>query len=113
MIFGFLKKKPQVLTVKRKTKAKPAKSRAKKSQPEQIGRITHYFPDVKAAVILITKGKIAPGDTLQIKGHTTSFKQKVKSLQIDNAPIQEAKKGQEIGLLVKARVRRNDLVYKL
>ncbi|MFH1202318.1 MAG: hypothetical protein V1674_05455 [Candidatus Omnitrophota bacterium] len=78
-----------------------------------VGKIIHYFPQVKAGVIKVTKGTIGLGDTLHIKGHTTDFKQTVTSLQINRAPIQKAKKGDEIGLLVNSRVRRRDLVYKV
>lgn len=105
-------KKIKTRTVQKGLTREKKQPTTKKFQPKEIGRITHYFPHVKAAVILITTGNIIPGDTLQIKGPTTNFKQKVKSMQIDNVPIQQAKKGQEIGLLVKARVRRSDLVYK-
>jgi len=120
MIFGLFRKKPKVLTVhpvrkkiKKTSKAKPKKVKVKKTMPQTIGEVTHYFPHVKAAVVLITKGSVALGDTLQFKGHTTDFKQKIKSMQIDNVPIKEAKKGQEIGLLVKARARHGDVVYKV
>ncbi len=75
--------------------------------------IVHYFPQVKAGVIKITNGTIAVGDNLYIKGHTSDFKQPVISIQIDRVAVKEAGKGQEIGLLVKSRVRINDLVYKI
>ena len=81
--------------------------------PQIVGKVTHYFPHVKAGVILITKGRISLGDTLQIKGHTTDLKQRVNSMQMNNMPIKEAKAKDEIGLLVKSRVRHNDTVYKL
>ena len=38
---------------------------------------------------------------------------KVSSLQIDRTPVEKGSKGDEIGILVKARVRINDKVYKL
>lgn len=104
---------------KTSTRAKKTTVRVKKApqqrkvMPKVIGKITHYFPHVKAGVVLITKGKLFLGDTIQIKGHTTDFKQKVTSMQIDNVPIKEAGLKQEVGLLVKSRVRHNDIVYKL
>ena len=67
----------------------------------------------EAGAILIKKGTVALGDMLHIKGHTTDLKQKVTSLQIDRAPVEKAGKGDEIGLLVKKRVRINDKVYKV
>lgn len=79
----------------------------------QTGKVSHYFPHVKAGAVIIDSGTLAVGDTIHIKGHTTDFKQRVKSLQIDRVPIQQASKGDEIGILVKARVRINDKVYKV
>ena len=84
-----------------------------KEKLEEIGVITHYFPHVKAAVIKLSKGSIKVGDNLYVKGHTTNFKQPVKSLQLNRATIEEGTVGQEIGLKVKSRVRIGDVVYKI
>ena len=126
MFFGLFTKKPKVVKVKgrpKKVKAKKVKKatrlkatrplRPAKKMPQIVGRVTHYFPHVKAGVVLVTKGRIDLGDSLQFKGYTTDFKQKVNSMQINNVPINKAKAGQEIGLLVKSRVRHNDVVYKV
>lgn len=80
---------------------------------ENIGEITHYFPHVKAAAVKLLKSGITVGDEIYIKGHTTDFKEKVRSIQLDHAPITVGKKGQEIGLFVKSRVRIGDKVYKV
>ncbi|MDO8525958.1 MAG: hypothetical protein Q7S07_05690 [Candidatus Omnitrophota bacterium] len=79
----------------------------------KVGEVTHYFPRVKAAALLVLKDSIKIGDEIYLKGHTTDFKEKIVSIQLDRAPIEEGKKGQEIGLLVKKRVRIGDSVYKL
>ena len=80
---------------------------------EEAGVITHYFPKVEAAVVKLTKSALSVGDKIVIKGHTSDFKEKVLSIQLDHAPIQNAKKGMEIGLRVKSKVREHDVVYKL
>lgn len=103
-----VKKRP-VKQARRKAK-KPAV--AKKTKESNVGIITHYFPKVRAAVVKL-KAPLSIGDTVKIKGHTTDFKQNITSLQIDRVPINSAKKGQEIGLLVDSRVRKNDVVYKI
>jgi len=111
-----LVRKPQkkaVVKLKLKLKLKPkpkAKPKAK-SKEKVIGIVTHYFSKVRAAVIKL-KAPLSVGDTIKIKGHTTDFKQAITSLQIDRVPIDSAKKGQEIGLLVDSRVRQHDAVYK-
>lgn len=93
-----------------------AKKRVKKSPElnlEKVGEVTHYFPHVNAAAVMVLKGGINVGDQLYIKGHTTDFKEKVNSIQLDHVSIQAGKKGQEIGLLVKSRVRIGDSVYRI
>jgi len=93
-------------------KKQPAKKAApRKPREKVIGVITHYFPHVKAAVIKL-KAPLAIGDVIKIKGHTTNFKEAITSMQIDHVPVTQAKKGQEIGLLVNSRVRQHDTVYK-
>jgi len=93
-------------------KKKPAILKVKKSKDKIIGTITHYFPHVRAAVIKL-KAPLSVGETIKIKGHTTDFTQTISSLQIDRVPVNSAKIGQEIGLLVNSRVRQHDLVYKV
>ena len=61
----------------------------------------------------LIKSGIAVGDKIYIKGHTTDFKEKVRSMQLDHVPINKGKKAQEIGLFVKSRVRIGDRIYKV
>jgi len=79
---------------------------------EQIGAISHYYSKIAVAVIDLT-AKIAVGDTVRIKGMTSDFRQKVESMQIEHANVQNAGAGQSIGLKVTDKVREGDLVYKV
>lgn len=112
-------KKKIVKKAKKKTGVGKAKKRGTGTivTPEgtlqKIGEVTHYFPHVQAAAVKILKNSLSVGDEIYIKGHTTDFKEKIMSMQLDHAPIQEGKKGQEIGLSVALRVRRGDKVYKI
>ena len=106
--------------IKSKTKRRPVAKKVKAKKPqgleaslEKIGEVTHYFPHVNAAAVKLLKGGLKVGDSVYIKGHTTDFKEIVNSIQLDHATIPEGKKGQEIGLLVKSRVRQGDKVYKI
>lgn len=105
------KRKPTKKRLIRRRPAKLKKIKLKKPKENIIGEVTHYFPKVRAAVIKL-KAPLLIGDTVKIKGHTTDFTQKVASIQIDRVPVNSAKKGQEIGLLVDSRVREHDTVYK-
>ena len=105
-------KKPAA-KAKKKIAKKKASSIPNDASLEEAGIITHFFPKVDAAVVKLTKGTISVGDTIVIKGHTSDFKEKVQSIQLDHVPIQDAEKGMEIGLKVKAKVREHDVVYKV
>lgn len=110
-------------TIKKRTAKKTLKRQAKKIKKapdkildisgELLGEISHFYPKVSAAVLTLKSGELKPGDNIRVVGHSTDFKQEVTSIQIDRQPIQVAKKGDEIGLEVKARVRQNDKVYKI
>lgn len=99
------KKKP---VLKKAVKKKTAKIR---KSDNVIGKVVHYFSKVRAAVVKLEK-PLSVGDTVKIKGHTTDFIQQINSMQIDRLPVNTAKKGDEIGLLVDSRVREHDVVYK-
>ena len=113
------KTKSRVKKAAKKSKSKSAKTvkKAVKKAPglglEKIGEVTHYFPHVNAAAVLLLKDGLKVGDEIYLKGHTTDFKEKVRSIQLDHVSIEEGKKAQEIGLLVKSRVRIGDSVYRI
>ncbi len=79
---------------------------------EEIGRVTHFFPHIPAAVVEL-EGDLAVGDTIHIKGHTTDLTQVVESMQIDKAPVQEGKRGDDIAIKLSEHVRIHDEVYKV
>ncbi len=78
-----------------------------------IGRITHYFDHIGVAVIALTD-KLKTGDKIRIiGGEDTDFEQEVESMEVEHQKIKEAKKGDEVGLKVKAKVREGYKVYKV
>jgi len=80
------------------------------SKEKVIGKITHYFPHVSAAVVKLST-TLKAGDRIKIVGGGNEFEQEVTSMQIDRSPIEEAKKGDEVGLYVSEKVREGYKVY--
>jgi putative protease len=115
-----IKSRSKIKKTTKKTKKTASKQKKIKKQTSKknliknkiIGSITHYFPHVKAAVLKV-KTPVIIGEEIWIKGHTSDFKEKISSMQIDHKPILKAKKGDEIGLMVENRVRRGDVIYKV
>jgi len=83
-----------------------------KMKEVRVGKVASYFTHVEAAAIEL-EGNLKIGDTIHIKGHTTDFQQEVESMQIENELVEKAKAGDSIGVKVRERVRRRDIVYKV
>jgi hypothetical protein len=86
------------------------KKKPKKVKP--LGKVTHYYAHIKVAIVKFN-ANVKAGAELYFKGATTDFKEVVKSMQFDHVPVALAKKGKQIGIKLKKRVREGDFVYKV
>jgi putative protease len=100
-----IRKVKKVKKVRVKAKAK-AKAKALKS----LGIVDHYFDHISVAAIKV-KAPFKVGDIVRIKGHTTDFVQKIDSMQIEHQAVAKVKKGDDVGIKVKEKVRQHDAVY--
>lgn len=78
----------------------------------QVGQVTHYFDHINVAVLALTE-PLRVGDTVHILGHSTDFKQKVTSLQIEHQPVEEAKPGDDVAMKVIQKAHPHDKVFKI
>ncbi len=78
---------------------------------KMAGRVLNYYRKNKVAEIQLNDRGIKTGEEILVQGKTTFLKQKIESMQIDGSPINKAKKGTTVGLKVKEKVRKNDLVF--
>lgn len=77
-----------------------------------VGKVSHFYPKISVAVIEL-ENTLKKGDRISIEGKTTNFSQIVESIQIEHKDVNEASKGQSIGIKVIDRVRDGDKVYKI
>jgi putative protease len=82
------------------------------AEEEEVGRVMDYFAKIGVAGIDLAR-PLSVGDTIRIKGHTTDLELTVDSMQIEHDSVEQAKKGDKIGIRVKDRVRAGDHVYKV
>ena len=80
-------------------------------QETEIGEVMTYYANIEVAAVELS-GSVKVGDTIIFRGFTTDLEQKVDSMQIEHNSVQEAKAGDQIGVKVPGKVRKNDRVYK-
>jgi len=79
---------------------------------EKVGVVSHYFGKIGVAAIDLS-GDLKIGEKIKVKGSTTDYEQEVNSLQVDNQPVNQAGKGDSIGIKVNEKVRVGDAVYRM
>src|SRR5882672_1859448 len=97
-----------------KPKPKPVEAPARGLRPGEVrvGVVTHYYGHLSVAAVKLEVA-LAVGQTIRIFGHTSDFRQRVDSMQIEHEAVQEAIGGDEIGLKVTQHAREHDVVYRV
>lgn len=78
-----------------------------------IGTVTHYFPNIKVAIVHLSSSLSQDEEIRVMGGQSTDFNQKVESMQIDHKAVKKGKKGDSVGLKVSEKVREGYKVYKV
>ncbi|HLF17359.1 MAG TPA: translation elongation factor-like protein [Candidatus Omnitrophota bacterium] len=81
-------------------------------KPVCVGKVTHFFSRIQVVVVKL-KGPLRVGNQVHIKGKTTNFKQKIRSIQIESVDVPAARKGQLVGLKVDKKAKEGDEVFLL
>ena len=77
-----------------------------------VGKVTHYYDKLRVAIVELVAG-LAVGDKIKFEGHGSDFEQTVSSMQMDHEEVQQAKKGDIIGLQATGKVREGAIVLKV
>ena len=108
-----LKKAPAARAAAR-PKPKPVAPPVRGPAPGEVrvGVVTHYYGHLSVAAVKLEVA-LAVGQTIRILGHTSDFRQRVDSIQIEHEAVTEALGGDEIGLKVTQHAREHDVVYRV
>lgn len=77
-----------------------------------LGEVSHYYSKIGVGIIKLAS-PLKVGDKIKIKGHSTDIEQTTDSIQIEHKDVEEAKKGDVVGVKVSDKVREGDKVYKV
>jgi putative protease len=79
-----------------------------------LGKGIHYFPKSQVAHFKIESQSVRVGDHILITGPTTgTIESSIDSLRVDDKPVEEAKRGEEITFPLDQIIRSSDKIYKL
>lgn len=78
----------------------------------KVGTISHYFDKIGVAVVEVL-APIKVGDTIKISGSKGEFTMPIESMQVEHEQVDDAKKGNEVGMKVSQAVEKGDEVYKV
>ena len=78
----------------------------------KIGVIVHYYDKIGVAVVKVLS-PIKVGDRIKISGHDNEFEQEIASMQVEHKSINQAKKGDDVGMKIDQAAKDGDEVYKV
>lgn len=78
----------------------------------KVGVVSHYYDKIGVAVIELS-ADLSTGDEITFeRGGEEMFKQKVESMQVEHEKINQAKKGDIVGLKVDKEVKEGAEIFK-
>jgi hypothetical protein len=84
------------------------------SSERRIGVVTHYYSHLSVVAMQLEPGaRLRVGDVIHIRGHTTDFRQRVESLEVNHASVSEVGPDDDFGLMVVEHAREHDAVFKV
>ena len=97
-----------------KPRPKPVEAPVRGPAPGEVrvGVVTHYYSHIMVAAVRLEVA-LSIGQMIHVVGHTSDFRQRVDSIQIEHAQVPEAIGGDEIGLKVVQHAREHDVVYRV
>lgn len=84
------------------------------AEKKLVGKVAHYYGKIGVAVVKLSD-TLCVGDKISIEcsDKSVDVEQNVESMQVEHKQLDEATKGQSVGLKVDAEVHEGDNVYKV
>jgi putative protease len=82
------------------------------AEEKPIGKVTHFFSNIGVAIIELD-GSLKVGDRIKMVVGDSEIEKDVDSMEVDHKKIQEAKKGDVVGIKIGEKIREGIAVYKI
>ena len=78
---------------------------------EQIGVVSNYFANIGVAAVKLS-GALKVGDKIKIVGGGSEVEVDVGSMQMQHERVDEAEKGDEVGIKIPEKVHKGNKVFR-
>ncbi len=82
-----------------------------KAKEKEIGQVTHWYDKIGVAVVKLASA-LKVGDKIKVKRGEEEFEDSVSSMQLDHAPIEAGKKGQEVAIKLSQSAKDGARIFK-
>lgn len=80
---------------------------------KELGKVIHFYDKAGVAVLSLTGGALAVGDTVKFVKGANEHTEKIESMQVEHESVRSVKKGGEVAVKVSAAVKSDAKVYKV
>lgn len=77
-----------------------------------VGVVDDYYSHL-SVITLTLQSPLKVGDKIHVRGHTTDMTEILESMQINHAPVTQAKVGDPIGIKAVGKCRAGDYLYRV
>lgn len=74
------------------------------AKSDSVGEVIHWYDKIGVAVVKLKKG-LKVGDSVKVKHGDEEFEDSVSSMQLDHAPVQSGKSGDEVAIKLSQKAR--------
>lgn len=78
----------------------------------KIGEVIKFYDNLGVAVVHLSS-KLSLGESLHFRGARTDFEQEASSIQINSMEVEDAKMGDEVGIIVGQPVETGDILFRV
>jgi len=80
---------------------------------KELGKVIHFYDKAGVAVLSLTAGPLAVGDTVKFVKGAGVHTEKIESMQVEHESVQAVKQGDEVAVKVSAPVKPGATVFKV
>ena len=77
---------------------------------KEIGKVVHWYGKINVAVVKLA-APLKVGDAVKVRHGEHEFEETVHSMQLDHAPVEAGKKGQEIAIQLSQEAKDGSVIY--